>query len=355
MSLFKDVKVKEVKRETEDTVSIAFDIPEALKSEFDYKSGQYITIKSMINGEDVRRAYSLSSAPYESDFRIAVKQIENGKMSTFLNQEVKNGDALEVMPPAGNFCIDKPNPSSAYVGFAAGSGITPIISILKTVLSKDENSTFTLYYGNKTLDSTIFKSDLDELQSQFKDRLTINYILSRESASDSLYEGRITKEKCDDLMKKDLSVLKSEAFYLCGPEEMIMGVKGSLEDFGVDTKKIKFELFTASATTEESKPVASSGFDGTSHVTVIMDGDEFEFDLDGNGDFILDASIDAGVDAPFSCKGAVCCTCKAQVIEGEATMELNYSLSDEEVANGFILTCQAHPASKNLVVDFDVI
>lgn len=348
--MFNKLIVKEIKKETNDTVSVAFEIPNVLKSDFSYLSGQYVTIKSIIGEEDVRRAYSLCSAPFEDDFRIGVKKVITGKMSTFLNENLKVGDELEVMSPIGNFLIEKT--SETNVAFAAGSGITPILSMIKSSLKAGGN--FTLFYGNKTASETIFKAELDNLKNSYPSQFNLHYIYSRESVGNTLYEGRIDKKKALGLLKENVELLKVEGFYMCGPEEMIFNVSDSLKDLDVAESKIHFELFTAPTAKESDSPQMVSDFSGESQVTVIMDGDEFEFPLSSDGDFILDVAIENGADAPFSCKGAVCCTCKAQVVEGKAVMEMNYSLSDEEVAEGFVLTCQAHPASEKLVVDYDV-
>ena len=353
MSQFKKIKVKDVKRETENSVSIAFDISEDLKNEFDYKPGQYITVKKDIGGEDIRRSYSLSSAPFENDFRIAVKKINTGRMSSYLNDSLSVGDYIEIMTPQGNFVLNPEN-NKHYVAFAAGSGITPVISMIKSVL-KMTDSKFTLYYGNKTEHLTIFKNELDELYRLNEDRFNLNYIYSQQSSSDKLFEGRITKQKFEELIRTNLDLLKTDGFFLCGPEQMISDVSERLKYLGVNDEKIHFELFTTPVAKDDNSTNIENNFSGSSNVTVIMDGDEFEFELSADGDFILDAAMDAGADAPFSCKGAVCCTCKAQVIEGKATMDMNYSLSDVEVEEGFILTCQARPASQKLVVDYDVI
>jgi len=348
--MFKKISVKEVRQETSDAVSVAFEISEALKNEFQYQAGQYITIKHIINGEDVRRAYSLSSAPNENDYRIAVKKIENGKMSTFLNESLKNGDTLEIMPPSGSFKVL--NNSANNVGFAAGSGITPIISMIKSVLNA--GGSFTLFYSNKTANDVIFKEEIEDLKSKYPSNLKVYYIYSRENNGNELLEGRINKDKCDGLMKNELELLKADGFYMCGPEEMVANISDSLAGFGISKDKIHYELFAA-PTDKMKEEVVVSDFTGESQIHVIMDGEDFEFSLKNDGDFILDAAMAAGADAPFSCKGAVCCTCKAQVIEGKATMDMNYSLSEEEVDEGFILTCQARPASAKLVVDYDVI
>lgn len=349
MSQFQQIKVIEVKKETADTVSVAFEAPNS----FEYLSGQYITIKKEIDGEDIRRSYSLCSAPFENDFRVAVKEIANGKMSSFLNNDLKPGDVLDVMPPMGNFIINAED-NKHYIAFAAGSGITPVISMIKSVL-KNTNSRFTLYYANKTDSSTIFKEELNQLQTIYPDNFTLNYVYTQQESPNKLFEGRITRAKFEEFVRQDMEILKADGFYMCGPEQMINDVSGGLEYLGVPKEKIHFELFTTPTVTGAEVEKNTPDFNGTAKMTVIMDGDEFDFELASDGDFILDAAMDQGVDAPFSCKGAVCCTCKAQVVEGKAVMEMNYALSDEEVEQGFILTCQSHPASENVVVDFDVI
>ena len=274
-------------------------------------------------------------------------------MSSYLNNDLNVSDELEIMAPQGNFVLTPQN-NQHYVGFAAGSGITPIISMLKTVLTQT-NSIYTLFYGNKTEMATIFKKELDELHEQYKERFTLNYIYSQQSSPDKLFEGRITKTKFEELVRADIELLKADGFFLCGPEQMIDEVSSGLSYLGVNKDKIHFELFTTPVKSSEPQTIIDSDFAGVSQVTVIMDGEEIAFDLPSDGNFILDAAIENGVDAPFSCKGAVCCTCKAQVIEGKAMMEMNYSLSDEEVEEGFILTCQSHPVTEKIVVDFDVI
>ncbi len=354
MSQFKRLKVKEVKRETENAVSIAFEISDEIKNDFKYKSGQYITIRKEIGGEDVRRSYSLSSAPFENDFRIAVKKIDAGKMSSYCNDILSTGDEVDVMSPQGNFIIEPKN-ETHYVAFAAGSGITPIVSMIKTVL-KATNSKFTLFYGNKSEQLTIFKNELDNLRNLYQDRFNLNYIYSQQESADKLFEGRISGKKFEELLRANMDLLKAEGFYLCGPEQMINEVSEGLKYLGVRNDKIHFELFTTPVSNINTKqPADNNDFSGTSNITIIMDGEEFDFELSADGEFILDAAMGAGADVPFSCKGAVCCTCKAQVVEGKATMDMNYSLSEAEVEDGFILTCQARPASERVVVDYDVV
>jgi ring-1,2-phenylacetyl-CoA epoxidase subunit PaaE len=356
MAHFFNLALNEIRKETQDAVSISIKIPDQLKEKFTYHSGQYITLKHQVNNQDVIRSYSLCSSPFEADFRIGVKKIENGLMSTYLNDELNVDAALEVMIPEGRFSIhpDK-DQENHYVGVAAGSGITPILSMIKSVLLVELKSTFTLYYVNKNENSVMFQKEIEQYQHRYPENFKLYNLYTRQDQEKTLLNGRITKEKFMDLMRENKAVPKSDGVFICGPEDMIFDVSAALKDFGYNKDKVHYELFgTPSDKMKALAPQVETEFDGESQVTVIMDAEEFDFPLKNDGDFILDAAIENGADAPFSCKGAVCCTCKAQVIEGEATMDMNYSLSDEEVEEGFILTCQARPASKKLVVDYDV-
>ena len=352
MTDFHALRVKDIKRETSDTVSIAIDIPDQLRKIFNYKQGQYLTIKKNVNGEELRRSYSLCSSPVtDSEYRVAVKKVEKGKFSTFANETLKVGDVLEVMPPMGNFYSEvKGGQKKNYVAFVAGSGITPVMSILKTVLATEKESTFTLYYGNRFLNAIIFKDELSELQGKFSDRFQVHYVLSKDEGAGS-FKGRITGEACEDYKGSNAGIFSADEYFLCGPEEMIFGVKDKLEAEKVASDKIHFELFTTpvKAASEEN----GSAENIESDVTIFMDGEEFNYTLSTKGKSVLDASMDAGADVPFSCKGAVCCTCKAKVMEGSVKMDMNYSLTDKEVEEGYILTCQAHPTSEKVVIDYD--
>ncbi len=352
MSQFHTLSVSKITSQTSDTVSVAFEIPNELKKEFEYTSGQYLTLKFNINGQEERRAYSLCSSPYTDELHeVAVKKVENGIVSTYINDVLKRGDAIEVMPPQGGFIIE-PSVSNTkhYVGFAAGSGITPIISMIKTVLSEEPNSKFTLVYGNKTKDSTIFRKELSSIESNNFDLVSI---YSREQTGDTLTEGRIDKQKAAALFKEKSELLQADGFYMCGPEEMIAGTAETLKNLGVADDKVHYELFTTPVLLVQETKQETNNFEGDATVTVIYDDEEVKFTLNSNGDTILDAAMENDVDVPFSCKGAVCCTCKALVTEGRAVMTANYSLSESEVEEGYILTCQAHPASENVVIDFD--
>lgn len=351
---FHTLKIKEIVRETEDSVAIEFDIPEDLKNVFQYESGQYLTLKADINGEDVRRSYSLCSAPHESQWRVAVKEVPEGRFSTFANRELKPGMSLEVMTPTGNFKLQPHKEASkSYVLFAAGSGITPILSIAKTALHEEPKSDVTLFYGNKGFASIIFREEIEALKNDYMNRLRVIHVLSRESIGNKLQKGRIEAEKIDHLYDAFLSHSDIDAVYVCGPEQMILDVKDKMTEKGVEPSNVHFELFTSPSVKEKniSKPTNSPKVD--SNVIIIIDDEEIPVNLSSNGKTILDAGHEAGGDLPFACKGGVCCTCKAKIIEGTASMDVNYALEQDEVDAGYILTCQAHPTSDKLIVSFD--
>jgi len=348
---FYSLSIKEIRPETTDSVSILLTVPADLAEHFNYKPGQYLTFKSIIKGEDIRRSYSICSAPNEQDLRVAVKHIEKGIFSSFATKDLKTGQQIEVMPPMGSFIVN-PDVSTTknHVFFAAGSGITPILSMVKALLEVEKSSTIYLFYVNKSKADTIFRTSLDVLAAN-NSNLKLVYLMTREESGNAVTNGRIDKTKCDALFSNYLNNVKIDAIYSCGPEEMIMTVKDYFISKGMDKSKIHFELFTASAKAADIPTLNHANVDA--EMTVIMDDESFNFKLSTAGKSILQASQDAGADVPFSCKGGVCCTCKAKVIEGSATMDLNYSLEPEEVAAGFILTCQAHPTSTKVVVSFD--
>ena len=351
---FHKLQVKDVRKETSECVSISFDIPEELKNEFIFTQGQNVTIKTMASGEEFRRSYSICSSPLDNELRIAVKKVPNGLFSTFANEKLKKGDVLEIMSPTGTFFTGV-NPANRkdYVFFAAGSGITPVISIIKTILFTEQHSSVTLVYGNKTVQSIIFREEIDALKDKFLKRFRVFHILSREKTDTDFNYGRIDVSKCDHLSKLiNFNII--DDFFICGPEQMIFSIKDFLEGWGIESKDIHFELFTTpvrkvspvQTITEENKEEGSD-------ITVKIDGRSFDFKLGFNGDVILDAALAQGADLPFACKGGVCCTCKAKLIEGEVEMDANFGLEKSEVKAGYILTCQSHPRSKKVVVDYD--
>ncbi|NBR14570.1 MAG: phenylacetic acid degradation protein [Flavobacteriales bacterium] len=350
---FHNLTVKDIRKETRDTVSISFLIPEELELDYHFESGQYLTLKTSINNEEVRRSYSLCSSPFEKEWRVAVKQIENGVFSTYANKVLKIGDKLDVMTPAGNFKVTTGTNKKSYVLFAAGSGITPVFSIAKTIL-EDENGDVTLFYGNKGFHGIIFREELEALKNKYLDRLRVIHIFSRESPGNKIQKGRINKEKCGDLYNAFLKNQNIDEVFICGPEDMILNIRESLIENGVESSKIHFELFATNIKKEKKiEVIGKESPSFASKVQIIVDGDTIDFELDSNGLTILDAAQEAGADLPFACKGGVCCTCKAKILEGSAKMDVNYALMPDEVENGYILTCQAHPTSEKLLVSFD--
>jgi ring-1,2-phenylacetyl-CoA epoxidase subunit PaaE len=351
--------VKDIRKETPDCISIAFDIPAGLQKEFEYTQGQNITIKKTIGGEELRRSYSICSSPYDKELRVAVKHVAQGKFSAWANSQLTKNELLEVLPPTGKFFTQlKSSNKKNYIAFAAGSGITPLLSIIKTTLLTEPGSRFTLVYGNRNRSSVIFKEALDALKNKFINRLAIHHILSREKTDIPLHHGRIDADKCENIFQHLMDIKSCDEFFLCGPEEMIFCVKDYLEKKGVEKKKIHFELFTTpgqkklEAGTEEVK--VKKEFEGkSSKVTIKLDGIAVDFNLPFNGDAILDAALKLGADLPFACKGGVCATCRAKLVEGKVEMDNNYALEPEELMNGFVLTCQSHPRTERVIIDYD--
>ena len=347
---FHKLAVKDIQHETKDCVSIAFDIPNGLAKDFLFKQGQNVTIKTTMDGEEIRRSYSICSCPFDNELRIAVKKVYDGSFSTFANQKLKQGDVLEVLPPTGTFFTEvNISNKKKYVFFAAGSGITPVISIIKTILLIEPDSTVTLIYGNRNVSSIIFKEDLEALKDKHLQRFSVYHILSRERTEADINYGRIDAEKCRQLSKL-INLPSVDEFFICGPEKMIFTIKEFLETHGINEKKIHFELFTTPARKNTKIYTAkNTKEDEGSEITVKMDGRSFTFMLDYNSNNILDAALAQGADLPFACKGGVCTSCKAKLVEGEIDMEVNYGLEPDEVTAGFILTCQSHPRSKKLL------
>lgn len=352
MKKFRQLAIEDIYKETKDCVIITFNVPEKLYQEFDFKQGQYLTLKKEINGEELRRSYSLCSNPYDQQWKVAVKQVDGGRFSTYTNQDMKKGDIIDVLPPEGNFYVDLDSSrSNDIIAFAAGSGITPILSIIKTHLSKEPNCTIKLFYLNKATESIIFREELEELVSKYKDRFEIHHFLTQEPIDDELFCGRFTKEKIKIITSEIFDINNLGECFICGPEEMVFLIKEELTALGVDTNKIHFELFEVSVPKQEEQDDEQETVDNA-EVTAIVDGEEFTFNVP-SGTSILEAAEDQDVDVPFACKGGVCCTCKAKLLEGSVRMLVNYGLDDEDLENDMVLTCQSQPTSQKVVVDYD--
>ncbi|MCC6542399.1 MAG: phenylacetate-CoA oxygenase/reductase subunit PaaK [Flavobacteriales bacterium] len=359
MARFHTLTVSSLHRETVDSIVIGFVIPKELLPDFTFIQGQYLTLKVNVNGEELRRSYSICSSPLDpEELRIAVKKVEGGRASTALVEKLRPGMTIEVMTPMGQFhTILHASHRKHYVCFAGGSGITPILSIIKTVLRAEPQSRLTLFYGNTDSDRIIFRNKLEELKNKHTDRLSVHHILTYGKDEDLLFNGLITVEKATALAKRFVQDNADTEYFICGPEPMMVNVSESLNKLGVDKKRVHIELFTSPVSDEMKKDapkaVEQGAFAGVASVKVILDGREYQLQLDAKGDSILDAALTAGLDVPFACKGAVCCTCKARVVEGKVEMDMNYALTDEEVADGFVLTCQSHPRTPNVTVDYD--
>lgn len=352
---FYPLVVKEIREETADCISVSFQIPDALQETFKFNQGQHLTIKKSIDGNEIRRNYSLCTSPVDNDYRIAIKKIDGGLFSSFANQYLKVGDTLDVMPPLGKFnTILNSNHQKKYVAFAAGSGITPIISNIKTILNTEPKSECILIYGNKYTSSIIFKEQLEALKNKFMGRLQLIHILSRERTETPINNGRIDAEKLQQLSKL-IQWKNIDEFFLCGPEEMIVTTRDFLEALKIDRKKIHYELFNVTKKANSSTEQKISSHQIKSTITLISSGRTFEIAMQANDNkSILDAALHVVADLPFACKGGVCCTCKAKLLEGKVEMDVNWGLEEEEVKQGYILTCQSHPITEKVVIDFDV-
>lgn len=349
---FFPLKVKSIRKTTEDCSVLTFDVPEQLKDTFKYKQGQYLTLKAIVNGEELRRSYSLCSCPLDDEWQVAVKKIEDGRFSTFANDVLTEGTTLDVMPPNGKFyCEVNPKAEKKYVAFAAGSGITPMHSIIKTHLNQEPNSNFKLFYFNRTIQSIILKDEIEGLKNTYLERFELYHFLTQEERDAPLFNGRISKEKLDSIGHLLLDYNEVDEFFVCGPTEMIFLVKDYLEALGIDSKKVHFELFNTPSTAKKKKAVVDNN-QGLSDVSIIINGVKTNFTM-SPAENVLDAALRNNADLPFACKGGVCCTCRAKVLEGDVEMEVNYALEPEEVEDGYVLTCQAMPKSERIVVDFD--
>lgn len=355
---FHPLTVRQVKRETPDCVSVTFDVPETLNEQFLFEEGQNITIKKNIGGEELRRSYSICAAPHEGILKVAIKGVEGGLFSLFANKDLKQGDVLEVLPPTGRFTTRKIQATAPQVlAIAAGSGITPVISIIKHILAKDNQSNVTLVYGNRSRQSIIFFEELESLKNKYVDRFSLINILSRERTESPLNYGRIDEAKLREL-QPILDYKQFDAIYICGPENLVFTSRDYFTQLSISEEKIHFELFTTPGSAGKTTKIttAEQGMEtgNVSSVTVKLDGRSFDFQLAYAGQSILDAALGQGADLPYACKGGVCCTCRAKLVSGKVDMDVNYALEPEEIAEGFILTCQSHPRTENIIVDFDV-
>ncbi len=355
LSNFYSLRVRAVKHETRDAVTITFDVPPELEDKFRFIQGQYLTLRAVIGGEDVRRSYSICSAVQDRLLRVAVKRTPGGMFSNWIIEDLKPGSTMEAMPPEGRFHVQlSPENQKDYVAFAAGSGITPIFSIIKTTLLTEPDSSFTLFYGNRASGTVIFREELAELKDLFMDRFSLVHVMSREHQDVDLLNGRITGEKAEMLLTQFCRFESVDTVFLCGPQEMVDDVSAALKVLGFPEARIKIELFTVKESERKSR--ASAAIKSTAaecHVTLIVDGGQQIFSMQRGDETILDAALRRGIDLRHSCKSGVCATCRAKLVEGQVDMDANYALEDYEIARGFILTCQSYPVTDRVTVDFD--
>jgi ring-1,2-phenylacetyl-CoA epoxidase subunit PaaE len=355
LSKFHALRVAAVARETRDAVALTFEVPPRLKETFRFVQGQHLTLRADIGGEDLRRSYSICSAVQDDTLRIAVKKAVGGAFSTWINDQVRPGHTLEVMPPMGHFNVALDSRRCRhYLGFAAGSGITPLLSIIKTTLPAEPHSRFTLFYGNRSSAAVIFREELSDLKDRYLERFNLVYVMSREPQDIAVLNGRIDQQKTDALLAHWVDLESVDTAFICGPDGMMQAVSKALQARGMSKAQIKIELFAASIPRHEHRAHAAPE-PGHSEcaVTAIIDGAARQFTLDKARDNIIDGALKQGIELPYSCKGGVCSTCRAKLVSGEVDMDVNFALEDYEVARGFILCCQSYPVTDTVVVDFD--
>jgi ring-1,2-phenylacetyl-CoA epoxidase subunit PaaE len=351
---FHRLAVNDLRRESSDAVSLTFTIPRELRDDYRFEPGQYLTLRTTMDGEEVRRSYSICSGPDDGELRIAVKKVDGGAFSSWAADELKSGDQLEVMTPTGRFGIaHAPDQARVYAGFAAGSGITPILSIVKGVLAREPRSRFFLFYGNRSTSGMLFREALEELKDRFLQRLSIFHVISGEEQDIPILHGRLDGEKVRVLLRSLVPAASVDHVFICGPTGMSQDIEATCRDIGIADDRIHVERFVSGlGGRPRPKAVVAAGAPPKAIASLVVDGKRREVPV-AEGESILDAALRAGMDLPFACKGGMCSTCRAHLVEGDAPMEVNYSLEPWELKAGFILTCQARPASDRVVVDYD--
>lgn len=355
MHQFHPLTVADIRPETRDAVVVTFEIPDPLAETFRFTQGQYLTLRSTIDGEEVRRSYSICSGVHEPHLRVGIKRVHGGAFSNWAADHLKPGDTIESLPPTGSF--HTPLDAGArrhYLAFVGGSGITPVLGIIKTTLVTEPHSNFTLFYGNKASATIMFREDLEDLKNQYLGRLQIVHVLDREQQDIELFNGILDRQKCDLLLKYWVDASTIDTAFICGPEPMMLQASDALQAAGIDRRHIKFELFASAGQPRRHEVVAEvPRQQADCHATVIIDGRHREIAMHKGRQSILEAGLAEGIELPFACKGGVCSTCRALLKEGEVDMDANFALEDYEVQRGYILTCQSYPVTDRVVVDFD--
>ena len=357
MSAFHSLRVASVAKNTRDAVVLTFDVPNDLRETFTFRPGQYLTLRTFLDGQELRRSYSICAAPGDGQLRVAVKRLNDGAFSTWANQSLQAGDTLEVMAPDGNFTIEfSPEHARRYAAFAVGSGITPILSLVKTALDTEPSSSFTLFFGNRASSAVLFREEIEDLKNRYMSRFSLVYIMSREHQDIDLFNGRLDGEKVRQLLNVWMDPSTIDYAFVCGPQDMTESVSQALKEKGLDASRIKFELFGS----PKGPRALRTGHDARKapgadqcQVTVVYEGVTRTLTIDKNKDSVLDSALAQGIELPYSCKGGVCSTCRCKVVEGEVDMDANFALEDYEVKRGFILSCQSFPVTDKLVIDLD--
>jgi ring-1,2-phenylacetyl-CoA epoxidase subunit PaaE len=352
---FHTLQVSDVQATTRDAVAITFAVPDHLRQAFAYIQGQYLTLRTTLNGEETRRSYSICCAVQDNRLRVAIKRVAGGAFSNWAADHLLPGTTIEVMPPQGNFYMAlAPESARHVVAFASGSGITPVLSIVKTILLAEPKTRITLVYGNRSSSGVMFKEELEDLKDIYLERFNLVWVMSRESQDIPLFNGRIDFEKCTQLLTHWIDPVSIDAVFICGPQDMMQSTTQALQDKGVDKALIKVELFGTAPRSGKAR-AAHQSLQGKDQceVEVVLDGARRNFFMAKNQDSVVDAGLKAGLEMPYSCKGGVCSTCRAKVVSGEVDMDNNFALEDYEVAHGFVLCCQSYPVTDKLVIDFD--
>jgi ring-1,2-phenylacetyl-CoA epoxidase subunit PaaE len=358
MSKFYPLTVSSVRHETRDSVVLTLDVPTEHEEAFRFQQGQYLTFRTKIDGEEVRRSYSICAAVQDTHLRVGIKKVADGRFSTWANEQIAVGDVLEVMPPMGSFFVPlDPANEKHYVAFAGGSGITPVLGIVKTTLLSEPRSSFTLFYGNRASSTIMFREELEDIKNNNLGRFQLVHILEREKQDVDLFNGILNREKCELLLKYWVNVSDIDTAFICGPEAMMLQVSEALQAAGLDKRQIKFELFASPSQSPKGirkvQTAAVSNMENACQATIVIDGRARTIDMQKGTKTILDAALGEGLELPYACKGGVCSTCRALLSEGEVDMDANFALEDYEIQRGYILTCQSYPVTDKILVDFD--
>jgi len=354
---FHRLKIADVRRETPDAVSIAFAIPQSLADLYRFQPGQHLTLRATVNGEDVRRSYSICTGLDDGELRVAVKKVDGGTFSVFCNEAIKTGDEIDVMTPQGRFGV-MPDAAVArtYLAVVAGSGITPVASIMRSVLKREPKSRFVLIYGNRSANSIIFKDDLEDLKDRFLSRVSIHHVLSREEQDVGILNGRIDQGKIEGILRAVAPVQSIDHVFLCGPGALIEESRAVLTRLGISPERIHTEYFSTDGLPVAQKAPVRPGAEpaGAAKAHVTLNGANFTLSV-REGETVVDAGLREGHEMPYSCRGGMCCTCRAKLVSGEVRMDQNFSLEPWELEAGFVLTCQSHPVTKDVTLDFDAV